>query len=494
MTPDRVALMQDERQLTYRELEARAVWLAHGLREHGVERGDRVAYLGWNSIALVEILFAVAKLGAVMVPLNTRLAAPETSYILADCAPRVLIAERGFDPVVDSERLSSIGMEIVTIDAATGTDPLGPFSDPGSDLTLDEPISLDELFMIQYTSGTTGYPKGVRLTHGNITWNVFNLLIDIDLGSTEVALVTAPLFHTAALNQVLFPILLKGGTALIEARWDADRALELIETHSVTMLFGVPSMYLSLLRASASGTADLSTLRHALCGGAPVPTTLLEQFREHGPPIIVGYGLTEASPGVTILRATGPGIDHDKPGSAGTPCFFTDVRLDSTDGAGDTGEILVHGPNVSPGYWNRPDATAATYTDGHWLHTGDLGHLDTDGYLYVADRLNDMYISGGENIYPAEVEQAIYTHTAVAECAVIGIRDNTWGEVGRAVVVVHPGAQLSERQLLDYLDDRIARYKIPKSVVFVDKLIYNASGKLMKTRIRQLHGAPADED
>ncbi|MFC9999264.1 long-chain fatty acid--CoA ligase [Nocardia sp. NPDC127526] len=494
MTPERAALAQDGVATTYRELEVRATRLAHGLRLRGVERGDRVAYLGWNSVAFVETMFAVAKLGAVVVPLNTRLAAPETAFILADCAPRLLIADQGFDAVLDSGEVRALGLDLVGVDdrVRAGATTLGEIRESGSGTALDEPIALGDLFMIQYTSGTTGQPKGVMLTHGNITWNVYNLLVDMDVRSTEVALVTAPLFHTAALNQALFPVLLKGGTALIEAKWDPERALRLIEKDGVTMLFGVTSMYQSLALTPGFDTAELSSLRNALSGGAPIPVALLQTYRARGLNIIQGYGLTEASPGVTMLRDTDPGADGAKLGSAGTPCFFTDVRL--TGDSGDTGEILVQGPNVSPGYWNRPDATAAAYEAGHWLHTGDLGRRDADGHLYIVDRLKDMFISGGENVYPAEVEQAIYAHAAVAECAVIGIPDRTWGEVGRAIVVLRPGAALTEAELLAFLDTRIARYKIPKSVVFVDELAHNASGKLIKARIRELHGAVNEEN
>lgn len=340
--------------------------------------------------------------------------------------------------------------------------------------------------MIQYTSGTSGRPKGVMLTHGNVTWNVMNLLVDVDLGSEEVSLVTAPLFHTAALNQVLLPTLLKGGTALVEAKFDADRCLALIEQHAVSVLFGVTSMYLALAQAPRWAGADLGSLRHALSGGAPIPESLLRTWVERGLMIIQGYGLTESSPGATMLRAA-DGVR--KLGSAGTACFFSDVRVVPTSDADDrTGEVQVQGPNVSPGYWNQPEATRAALDEDGWLRTGDVARVDDDGYLYIVDRLKDMFISGGENVYPAEVERALHTHPDVAECAVVGVPDPTWGEVGRAVVVPRAGARLTEAELLDHLDGRLARYKIPRSVVLCDELPHNASGKLVRTRVRALFG------
>jgi fatty-acyl-CoA synthase len=490
MTPHKAALVQDGRVTTYAELESRATRLALGLRERGVTRGDRVAFLGLNSVELVETMFAVAKLGAVFLPVNTRLAPPELRHVLADSGARLLIWTDGFEPGVGSPEVAGLDLDRVRI--RTAADPAGA-AGAGLDelhgpdgVPLDEPVDLDDLFMIQYTSGTSGRPKGVRLSHANIVWNAFNLMVDIDLGSDEVALVTAPLFHTAALNQVLFPTILKGGTALVEARFDPDRAIDLIESEGVTLLFGVTTMYLALASARRFAEADLSTLRSALSGGAPIPESLLRTWLDRGLMITQGYGLTESSPGATMLRAA-DGVR--KLGSAGTACFFTDVRvvtptLDPVE-PGQPGEVQVQGPNVTTGYWQDPGATADAFVDG-WLRTGDIAVVDDEGYLTIVDRLKDMYISGGENVYPAEVEQAIHAHPSVAECAVIGVPDERWGEVGRAVVTLRDGAGLTEAELVAHLEGRLARYKVPRSVVFVDELPHNASGKLVKSRLKEL--------
>ncbi|RLV48231.1 p-hydroxycinnamoyl-CoA synthetase [Nocardioides mangrovicus] len=475
MTPDAVALVQDDRETTYAELEHRSLRLARGLRARGVGRGDRVAFLGLNSPALVLAMFATARLGAVFLPLNTRLAAPELAYVLEDSGARLLLLEEGFEATAP---------DVVGFARGEGLSALEADGE-----ALEEVVELDDLFMIQYTSGTSGRPKGVMLTHGNITWNVYNLLVDVDLASDERSLVTAPLFHTAALNQVLFPTLLKGGTCLIEERFDPARALRLIDDGRVTVLFGVTSMYLAIQNQPGFAEADLSGLRHALSGGAPIPESLLRTWAERGVGIIQGYGLTESSPGATMLRA----VDTvRKAGTAGTACFFTDVRVARPDLAGvdvgEPGEVLVSGPNVTPGYWRNPEATAAAFSDvggEAWLHTGDLATLDDEGYLRIVDRVKDMYISGGENVYPAEVEAAIHHHPAVAECAVIGVADERWGEVGRAFVVVREGESLDEQSLLAHLDGRLARYKIPRSVVFLTELPHNASGKLLKRELNR---------
>jgi fatty-acyl-CoA synthase len=485
MTPAKAALAQDGTPMSYGDLDRATTRLAHGLRARGIERGDRVAFLGLNSLEMVVAMFATAKLGAVYVPVNTRLATPELAYVLSHSGATLLIVEDVLAEPTSSPEVAGLEIDtlVFTRDAGAGLD--GPAIEDTADiLEIDEQVSLDDLFMIQYTSGTSGRPKGVKLTHGNVVWNVVNLLVDVDLGSEEVALVTAPLFHTAALNQVLFPTILKGGTVLVEPRFDPVRAVDLVESERVTLLFGVTSMYLALAAAPRFQEADLSSLRTAMSGGAPIPESLLHTWLDRGLMIVQGYGLTEASPGTTMLRAT-DGVR--KLGSAGTACFFTDVRVvvgDRNAETGEPGEVLVSGPNVSPGYWQDESATARAFDEG-WLHTGDLATRDEEGYLRIVDRLKDMYISGGENVYPAEVEQAIHAHPGVAECAVIGVPDETWGEVGRAFVVVRAGAELDAAGVLAHLDGRLARYKLPKSVVFVPELPHNASGKLLKSRLRE---------
>ena len=486
MTPGVTALVQDGVPTSYADLDRACTRLAHALRARGTSRGDRVAFLGLNSVELVTALFATARLGAVFVPLNTRLAPPELAYVLEHSGSRVLLAEDDLAAALEDPAVARLSLDthVFTRAAGAGLDPLVD-DVPRDAEAIDEPVSLDDVFMIQYTSGTTGRPKGVVLTHGNVTWNVHNLMVDVDLTSSEVALVTAPLFHTAALNQVLLPTVLKGGTSLVEARFDPVRAIDLIESERVTLLFGVTSMYLALAAAPRFGEADLTSLRIALSGGAPIPESLLHTWLGRGLMIVQGYGLTESSPGATMLRAA-DGVR--KLGSAGTACFFSDVRVvdagGSDTGDGEAGEVLVAGPNVSPGYWHDAAATATAHRDG-WLHTGDVAVRDDEGYLRIVDRLKDMYISGGENVYPAEVEQALHAHADVAECAVVGVPDERWGEVGRAFVVLRPGSSTTEDDLLAHLDGRLARYKLPRTIVLVPDLPHNASGKLLKSRLRE---------
>ncbi|WP_037834436.1 acyl-CoA synthetase [Streptomyces sp. NRRL F-4474] len=498
-TPDRTAVVHDGRTWTYRELHGRVVRLAHGLRALGVESGDRIAYLGPNHPAFLETLFAAGALGAVFVPLNTRLTAPELAYNLSDSGSTVLIhapehaaaARTAADEAGVRHRIALEGPDGPG-EGALSYEELPAGAHTGE--LLDVSVAPEDPCMIMYTSGTTGRPKGAVLSHANITWNSVNVLVDTDLTADEVTLVVAPLFHTGALNMTCLPTLLKGGRVVLLAAFDADRVLELVEDLRVTYLFGVPTMYDAMAVRPRWGTTDLSSLRTLNCGGAPVPARTIAAYIDRGLAFSQGYGMTEASPGVLFLDRE---QTASKAGSAGVPHFFTDTRIVRPDGSeagpGERGEVLVQGPHVMTGYWNRPEDTAAVFTDGDWLRTGDIARTDEDGYAYLVDRVKDMYVSGGENVYPAEVEDALLDHPAVAECAVIGVPDPVWGEVGRAVVVLKPQARAGEDDILDHLRDRLAKYKIPKSVVLTGRLPRTASGKIVKSAVRDIFAAgPAE--
>ncbi|MEV5410894.1 long-chain fatty acid--CoA ligase [Thermopolyspora sp. NPDC052614] len=492
MTPGKVALTHAGRHITYAELDERVNRLASALRGLGVRPGDRIAYLGVNHPSYVETLFATGLLGAVFVPLNIRLAAPELRYILDDCGAEILICGASHRHLAKELPVPRLILDDKDGDGGDGGD-AGAGGDyeklvaSGLPDPIDEEVTLDQLCLIMYTSGTTGHPKGAMLSHGNLTWNSYNLLIDVDLTGREVTLISAPLFHIAALAQTLLPTVLKGGRAILESSFDVDRTYDLIESEGVTIMFGVPAMFNFFAQSPRWETADLSSLRNLLCGGAPVPEPLIKRYQERGLTFLQGYGMTETSPGALFLGAED---SVRKAGTAGVASFFTDVRVVTSDGAdaapGEPGEVIVQGPNVMLGYWRRPEATAEAMRDG-WFHSGDIAVLDEEGYARIADRLKDMIISGGENIYPAEVEEVLYGHPAVAECAVIGVPDEKWGEVGKALVVPRPGASVDAETLLAYFDGRIARYKIPKYLEFVEPLPRNGSGKILKHLLRERH-------
>ncbi|GAB2738672.1 acyl-CoA synthetase [Amycolatopsis magusensis] len=477
MTPGRIALVHGERSLSYAALAARTAALAQGFRSLGVRRGDRVAYLGPNHPAYLETLFATASLGAVFVPVNSRLAAPELAYVLGDAGVSVLVHTEAVGPLVDAAA-PALRECLVVGGAAYEEFALGTAA------PADEPVGLGDPCLIMYTSGSTGRPKGAVLSHGNLTWNCVNVLVESDLSGGEVALIAAPLFHTAALGMTCLPTLLKGGTAVLMEAFDPAAALAAIERHRVTLLFGVPAMYDAMAAQPGWASADLSSVRTMLCGGAPVPPATIRRYLDRGLTFVQGYGMTEAAPGVLILD---PEAVRTKAGSAGVPSFFTDVRVVDPAGEpvppGGRGEIVVRGPNVMLGYWNRPADTDQALAGG-WLHSGDVATVDGDGYFTVVDRLKDMIISGGENIYPAEVEAAALDHPDVELCAVIGAPDPKWGEVPRAVVVLRPDARLSADELRAHFRERLAGYKVPKYIEFRDELPRTGSGKIRKAELR----------
>jgi len=493
----KAALVSGAYSLRYDELADRTDRLANALRGRGVVKGDRVAYLGENHPSFVETFFACGLLGAIFVPLNTRLAAPELQFQLQDSGARVLINAAALDTLAaaSAERTAVTrrlmvatggGTQNSAVKLPSAVEHYEEVLAAAATVPLDEPVGLDDPAMILYTSGTTGKPKGALLTHGNITWNCINTVVDMDLSRNDVALMISPLFHVASLDMGLLPMLLKGATVVLEAKFDAGRVLQLIEEHKVTTLNGVPTTFQMLCDHPDWPTADLSSLDKLTCGGSAVPRRVLDAYEARGIGFTSNYGMTETAPGATMLPSA---RSRDKAGSAGLPQFFTDVRIADPLGGlaapGEVGEIQISGPNVISGYWNRPEATAASYADSTWFRSGDVGYRDEDGFLFVSDRLKDMIISGGENIYPAEVEAAIAELEAVQSVAVIGVSDDKWGEVPRAVVTLREGASLSQEQLRTYLDGRLARYKIPKSVVVIDEMPRTASGKIRKMELRK---------
>ncbi|WP_433801515.1 acyl-CoA synthetase [Actinomycetospora sp. CA-084318] len=472
-SPNRVALVHGDTRTTYAELDDRVRRLAAGLRGLGVAPGDRVAHLGPNHPAFVETMFATTGLGAVFVPLNTRLAAAEIAFALSDTTPRVVVTSD--DSKASLLAPSDSGDALLALEVGGSYDELIAGSEP-TDLVDADP---DALAVLMFTSGTTGRPKAACLTHANLTWNALNVVVDVDLRSDEVCLLSAPLFHAAALGMTCLPVLLKGGTLVLEQAFDVDRTLDLVERERVTIMFGVPTMFATIARSPRFADADLSSVRYLLCGGAPVPPSLLEVYDHRGPAFLQGYGMTEAAPGVLLLD---PAHAHAKVGTAGRPHFFTDVAL------APSGEVLVHGPHVVAGYWQRPEETAAAFTDEGWFRSGDVAEADDDGFHRIVDRVKDLYISGGENVSPAEVEGVLAGHPEVVDAAVVGVPDDRWGEVGHAWVVLRDGATTTASDVLAWLDGRLARFKTPRTVEVVEVLPRNPTGKLDKPALRRSLG------
>jgi len=479
--PDRAALVDPEagRTITYAEADLRARRAARWLRDaHGVAPGDRVALLAPNDLDAVLLFFATRRLGAILVPVNWRLAPPEVAHVLRDAAPRVTVVASEFAALAaDAGASLSASPPVAAFDALVGA------MDAGETLA-DDAGDFDAPCMILYTSGTTGAPKGAVLTNRSVFWNAVNTTLRLNLTEADRTAIFAPLFHTGGWHVLTTPLLHAGGTVYLMRRFEPDAVLRLCDDAGLTILFGVPTMMAMLHDAPAFASARLGSVRYAIVGGEPMPVPLIHAWQAKGVPIRQGYGLTEFGPNVFSL----PEADAvRKAGSIGFPNFYIDVGIVGADGApvadGEVGELLLRGPAAMDGYWQNPEATAETIVGG-WLRTGDLVRRDAEGYVYVAGRTKEMFISGAENVYPAEVEAALAQHPAVAAVAVVGVPDARWGEVGHAVVVRRAGADASADDLRAFCDGRLARFKIPKHVSFADALPVADSGKVLRRALR----------
>ncbi|MFE7029140.1 long-chain-fatty-acid--CoA ligase [Streptomyces sp. NPDC057621] len=486
--------------LTYAELDQKAARLATVLVQSAIADGDRVAYLGLNSSAFIVTMLAAFRAGAVFVPVNFRLAEPELQAVLEGSGAKFLVCEEGHRASADQVRTRTPVERFLLVDddpqvPATGADGWEPWSAliekaaPAPDIAVKQ---ADDAAVLMFTSGTTGLPKGVVLTHGNIWWNSVNVELRLDTRRGDVTYAAAPLFHIGALNSFALRTLVRGGTVVVRRAFDPQTCLDDVLTHRVNSMFGVAQMFAALARVPGIFDHDLTHLRSLVVAGAPVPPSLIKLYAQHGVLLQQAWGLTETAPFATHLPAE---RTLDKVGSAGLPMPFTEVRVvDAVTNEpvkpGENGEVVVRGPNVTAGYWNNPQANRTAFDDNGWFHSGDIGYLDDDGYLYIVDRLKDMIISGGENVYPAEVERALASMPGVVDVAVVGVADEQWGETVAAVISVEDTASITLEDVRAYTEATLARYKLPRRLKVVPAVPRNASGKLDKVVVRRL----ADEE
>jgi fatty-acyl-CoA synthase len=483
-----------ELRLTYREWNHRVNRLANWLRrEAGVEYRDRVAILARDGIEHLDLIYACGKLGAIHTALNWRLHWRELMGLVEDTTPRVLLYSEDFRAVV-----AQVEEEIRDSDCAIGQylhiegEGIPRSLDYESTIagSPDNPVAcerLDEedIACLIFTGGTTGLPKGAMVSHRQINWNVLNTVIH-DLTHDDIYLCVFPLFHAGGLFAYMSSQVVFGNTSILTRQFDPVQVLDLIERERVTVFGAVPTMYQMLTQAPNWEEVDLSSLRFCTSGGAPLPVPLVEKYgREKGVRFKQGFGMTEFGPGLFALPAEDA---IRKAGSIGRPNFFVDVRVMDDDhnhlGPNEVGELVLKGPSGCSGYWNNPHATAAVVDDKGWFHTGDMVYHDEDWYFYVVDRKKDMFISGGENVYPAEIEAVLYKHPAVHMCAVIGVPHEKWGEVGMACVVLKPDAEATQGELIAFMQDHLARYKVPKRVQILPELPISAAGKILKRELR----------
>lgn len=489
--PEAFCVSYADLHLSWHEFNCRVNRVARALVASGIKAGDRVALLLANSNIYLEVFFAAAKIGAVLVPLNFRLAVPELDFITSDSTPSLLIWSPEFAEAAAAlvEKTQQINMMICE---KTGFE-TADYESWIADRETGEPLVIASIgqhnpLIIMYTSGTTGRPKGAILSHGNLIWNAINSQHLSAYTASTASLCSAPLFHIGALNVAVLPHLYVGGRVVLQRFFEPAEAVRLIGAEKINVMFGVPVMFQFMMQVPGWDEADFSSVDNFVAGGAPCSRALIEAYLAKGVRFVQDYGLTETSAGVSLLL---PDDALRKIGSSGQQIFNLELKIVDQKNLelppGEIGEIIVRGPTVIREYWNLTAENAAAFVDG-WFHTGDLGYLDSEWYLFIVDRKKDMYISGGENVYPAEIEAVISGFPGIAEVAVIGVPDKKWGETGLAIIVPKDGCEFSTENLLAYYRAELAGYKRPRRVVVGGgPLPKTASGKLVKKDLKKLY-------
>ncbi|NWG01572.1 MAG: long-chain fatty acid--CoA ligase [Syntrophaceae bacterium] len=492
LQPNKRALIFEDRPFTYQEVNQRTNQLCHFLLQLGIRKGDRVSVLLYNCYQYFEIFFALSKIGAILVPLNWRLAGPELEFIIKDSGSRMLIFDDEFVDRVAFIRpnLNLSNGDYVSIGTAC-PDWAKEYERGLSECPVQDPSPLvpagdEDPHILMYTSGTTGIPKGAILSHRKTFFNALNADIFYNLTSKDIMIVSRPMFHSGGLLVEAAPILYKGGTLILKKRFRPYEILETIQKYRVTLLELPATVYQFILMECDLRQYDLSSVRYYFTGGERVPKTMLREYYRKGIIISQIFGQTEAST-ITFLS---PEDAILKIGSVGLPVFHGEVRIVDKNGKevspGEVGEIIIRGPTLMSGYWNRPDLTAETIREG-WLYTGDLARTDDEGYVYIVDREKDMYISGGENVYPAEVEKVLHAHPKIFDAGIVGVPDERWGEVGKAFIVLKTGETMNNGEVFEFLKGKVAKYKIPKYIEFIEELPKTASGKIQKFVLKEWH-------
>lgn len=491
-TPDQLAVVDagkaPHRLFTYSELNSRANRLANWLRDGaGVGKGDRVAVLAHNGVEYLDTFFACGKLGAIHTGLNWRLHWRELTALIDITTPKVLIYSDEFKEIVAQLLRHTDSITQILHLEGRGLPNSRYFEKTLGESVLrpvvTEDVTEEDIACLIFTGGTTGLPKGAQISHRMIAWNTLNTIIH-DLQHGDVTVNTFPLFHTGGLLVYTTPLLILGGTVVLTRRFDAEQVLDLIEEYGVTVYAGVPTTYQMLTSAPNWAQADLSGLRFCTSGGAPLPVSLVQKFRdEKGVVFKQGFGMSEFGPGVFALA---PEDAIRKAGSIGRPNFFVDARIVNEQNnplpPGEVGELVLRGPSLCSGYFGHDSSTRAVDAEG-WFHTGDLAVMDAEQYYTIVDRKKDMFISGGENIYPTEIEQVLYKHPAVELCAVVGVPHERWGEVGKAFIVLKPGAAATSEELLAHMQFYLAGFKVPRFIELVDSLPISGAGKVLKREL-----------
>ncbi|MFW9908525.1 MAG: long-chain fatty acid--CoA ligase [Candidatus Thorarchaeota archaeon] len=489
LTPNSEAVVDNiqHRRYTFKVMNERANQTARLLLDSGIQKGDRVGVLSKNRFDFLDILFACGKIGAILTPFNTRLTAKEIEYLIKKTDPSIFFYDPDLGAQFEDTRpfLKKRHIFVMGDKKSENDRNLDSARSKNSSDEVERPsITLDDPYLIVFTGGTTGLPKGAILSHGLVFWNSVNTIVSWGLRPDDIQPLLFPLFHTGGINVLLIPFYHIGAKTIIMGDFNVDATLKVIERENCSIVIGVPTMFNMMSESPMFENANFDSVRVFISGGAPCPVAIMEKYWKRGKILKMGYGLTEVGPNNFYL----PDSEVErKPSSVGFPVFHCDMRVVDDHGnempAGAVGELMLRGPHTFSGYWDEPEETSKTIEHDGWVHTGDLAMRDAEGFYFITGRKKDMFISGGENVYPTEIEELLYKHPSILEAAVIGVPHEKWGEVGKAFIVLKPGKSLIEKEILEYLDGKLAKYKIPKHFEFRDELPKSAAGKILKREL-----------
>jgi len=490
LTPVRYAIFDNntKKSYTYNELNIRAKQLAHVLLDQGISKGDRVAMFSTNRIECIDLFLATGKIGAILVPFNVRLSIQELEYLIKKTTPSIFF----YEPKLESQALEIKKKSLIEKNIVMGKNSVQ--GDLTSQLLMNKAlkseierpsINFSDPHLILFTGGTTGLPKGAILSHRLIFWNSVNTILSWSLNVDDVQPLLFPLFHTGGWNVLLVPFYHLGAKTILMGDFNPEETLRIIDEQKCTIVVGVPTMYHLMAKSQTFNSINLSSVRIFISGGASCPVAIMEKYWARDKLFKMGYGLTEVGPNNFYLPESSI---KQKPTSVGIPVFHSDMKIINTETnlivkQGDVGELLIKGPHIFTGYWDEPEETKKTIDPDGWVHTGDLAKQDEDNYYYIVGRRKEMYISGGENVYPVEIEELLFKHPSIDLAAVIGVPDEKWGEVGKAFLTLKPGKETSTVEIRDYLLQKLARYKVPKYFEIKDNLPTSAAGKILKREL-----------
>ncbi len=503
INPNSVAVhdLDENEMYTYDELDQRANKLANYFKEvFNLSQGDRVAFIARNRIELIDAYYATGKTGTILVPYNARLSVQELTELILKEKPKVLFYEDIFSDLVNALRADTNIHQHVVIGNDQNTEDLSyknimAYENKGAAYCAD--LNFDSIHLIIHTGGTTGLPKGGMISHGAVLFNAMNEICTWGISHTDSAHILLPLFHTGGWNLLTLPILHAGGKIMINKQFDPEKALQVIHDQKPTFVFGAATIFRMMSDMPNFETTDFSSLKWVMAGAAPTPINIMQKFWDKGVRFVLGYGMTEAGPNNLTAPAEFMGDDmmRKKYASVGKPMYFTLAKIvdDQGNELGDneTGELIWSGPQIFSGYWDNEEETKKTLKDG-WVYTGDMAARDEDGYYYIVGRKKNMFISGGENVFPPEIENALYEIPEIHETCVIGVPDEKWGEVGKALISLKKDKQLNKEGIIESLKGKLAHYKIPKYIEFVEDIPKNNVGKIVASQVMKQYGYPSD--